>query len=65
MGPNGQTLIRMSRTRLATPDDPQGYFKGILHELAHAAFWATHGLGFAYAQQSIRFRFCEWAARPR
>ncbi|CAA9504979.1 MAG: hypothetical protein AVDCRST_MAG05-2670 [uncultured Rubrobacteraceae bacterium] len=51
MGPNGQTLIRMSRTRLATPDDPQGYFKGILHELAHAAFWATHGLGFAYAQQ--------------
>ncbi len=51
MGPNGQTLIRMSRTRLATPDDPKDYFKGILHELAHAAFWATHGLGFAYAQQ--------------
>jgi hypothetical protein len=51
MGPNGQTLIRMSRTRLATPDNPRGYLKGILHELAHAAFWATHGAGFAYAQQ--------------
>ena len=51
MGPNGQTLIRMSRSRLATPDNPQGFFKGILHELAHAAFWATHGAGFAYAQQ--------------
>ena len=51
MGPNGQTLIRMGRSRLATPDDPQGFFKGILHELAHAAFWATHGAGFAYAEQ--------------
>ena len=49
MGPNGQTLIRMGRSRLATPEDPQGFFKGILHELAHAAFWATHGVGFAYA----------------
>jgi hypothetical protein len=51
MGPNGQTLIRMGRTRLATPENPQGRFKGILHELGHAAFWATHGLGFAYAQE--------------
>jgi hypothetical protein len=51
MGPNGQTLIRMSSGRLATPDNPQGRFKGILHELGHAAFWATHGVGFAYAQQ--------------
>ena len=51
MGLNGQTLIGMSRTRLATPDDPKGYFKGILREVAHAVFWATHGLGFAYAQQ--------------
>jgi hypothetical protein len=49
MGPNGQTLIRMGRSRLATPDNPQGFFKGILHEAAHAAFWATHGAGFAYA----------------
>ncbi len=49
MGPNRQTLIRMARSRLATPDNPQGFFKGILHELAHAAFWATHGAGFAYA----------------
>ena len=51
MGPTGQTLIRMSRTRLATPDNPRGYFKGIFHELARAAFWATHGAGFACAQQ--------------
>ncbi len=51
MGPNGQTLIGMSRTRLATTDDPKDYFKGILRELAHAASWATHGLGFAHAQQ--------------
>ncbi len=51
MGPNGQTLIRMGRSRLATPDDPQGFFKGILHELAHAAFWATHGAGSAYAER--------------
>jgi hypothetical protein len=51
MGPNGQTLIRMGRSRLATPDDPRGFFKGILHELAHAAFWATHGVDFAYAQR--------------
>ena len=51
MGPNGQTLIRMGRSRLATPGNPQGFFKGILHELAHAAFWATHGVGSAYAQQ--------------
>ncbi len=51
MGPNRQTLIRMGRSRLATPDNPQGFFKGILHELAHAAFWATHGVGFAYAQR--------------
>jgi hypothetical protein len=51
MGPNGQTLIRMGRSRLATPDNPQGFFKGILHELAHAAFWATHGVDFAYAQR--------------
>jgi hypothetical protein len=49
MGPDGQTLIRMGRSRLATPDNPQGFFKGILHEGAHAAFWATHGAGFAYA----------------
>jgi hypothetical protein len=52
MGPNGQTLIRMSSSRLATPENPQGFFKGILHELGHAAFWATHGVGFAYAQQT-------------
>lgn len=51
MGPNGQTLIRMGRSRLATPENPQGFFKGILHELGHAAFWATHGVGFAYAAQ--------------
>lgn len=51
MGPNGQTLIRMGSRRLATPDNPQGFFKGILHELAHAAFWATHGAGFAYAER--------------
>lgn len=51
MGPNGQTLIRMGRSRLATPANPQGFFKGILHELAHAAFWATHGAGFVYAQR--------------
>jgi hypothetical protein len=51
MGPTGQTLIRMSSTRLATPDNPRGFFKGILHELAHAAFWATHRVGFAYAQR--------------
>jgi len=51
MGPNGQTLIRMSRTRLATPDNPQRYLKGILDELAHVAFRATPGAGFAYAQQ--------------
>ncbi len=51
MGPDGQTLIRMGRSRLATPADPQGFFKGILHEMAHAAFWATHGAGFAYAAQ--------------
>lgn len=50
MGPNGQTLIRMGRPRLATPANPQGRFKGILHELGHAAFWATHGIGFDYAQ---------------
>ena len=43
MGPDGQTLIRMGRSRLATPDDPKCFFKGILHEGAHAAFWATHG----------------------
>lgn len=50
MGPNRQTLVRMTSSRLATPDNnPQGFFKGILHELAHAAFWATHGAGFAYA----------------
>jgi hypothetical protein len=53
MGPNGQTLIRMGRSRLATPDNPQGFFKGILHEAAHAAFWATHGVGFAYAEQKV------------
>jgi hypothetical protein len=53
MGPNGQTLIRISSGRLATPDNPQGRFKGILHELGHAAFWATHGVGFAYAQQKV------------
>jgi hypothetical protein len=52
MGPTGQTLIRMGRSRLATPDDPRGFFKGILHELAHAAFWATHGVGFVYAQRN-------------
>ena len=51
MGPNGQTLIRMSRTCLATPDNPQGHLKGILYELAHASSWATRGAGFAYAQQ--------------
>ena len=51
MGPNRQTLIRMGRSRLATPDDPRGFFKGILHEAAHAAFWATHGAGFPYAEQ--------------
>ena len=51
MGPNGQTLIRMGRSRLATPENPQGFFKGILHELAHAAFWATHGKDFPYAAQ--------------
>jgi hypothetical protein len=51
MGPNRQTLIRMGRSRLATPDNPQGFFKGILHELGHAAFWATHGVGFAYAER--------------
>jgi hypothetical protein len=51
MGPNRQTLIRMSSGRLATPANPQGRFKGILHELGHAAFWGTHGVGFAYAQQ--------------
>jgi hypothetical protein len=50
-GPNGQTVIRMSSNRLATPQNPQGKFKGILHELAHAAFWATHGAGAAYAQR--------------
>jgi hypothetical protein len=52
MGPTGQTLIRMGRSRLATPDNPRGFFKGILHELAHAAFWATHGVGFVYAQRN-------------
>jgi len=51
MGPNGQTLIRMGRSRLATPDNPQGFFKGILHEMAHAAFWATHGVGVDYAER--------------
>jgi hypothetical protein len=51
MGPNKQTLIRMNRKRLATPENPQGRFKGILHELGHAAFWATHGAGAAYAQR--------------
>ncbi len=51
MGPDGQTLIRMGRSRLATPANPQGFFKGILHEVAHAAFWATHGAGSAYAAQ--------------
>lgn len=51
MGPNGQTLIRMDRSRLGTPENPQGFFKGILHELAHAAFWASHGAGFPYAAQ--------------
>ena len=51
MGPNGQTLIRMDRSRLGTPENPQGFFKGILHELAHAAFWATHGKDFPYAAQ--------------
>jgi Ca2+-binding RTX toxin-like protein len=34
-----------------TPDNPQGFFKGILHEMAHAAFWATHGAGFDYAER--------------
>jgi len=51
MGPNRQTLIRMGRSRLATPDNPRGFFKGILHEAAHAAFWATHGAGFTYAER--------------
>lgn len=51
MGPNRQTLIRMGRSRLTTTDNPQGFFKGILHEAAHAAFWATHGAGFPYAEQ--------------
>jgi hypothetical protein len=32
-------------------DNPQGFFKGILHEMAHAAFWATHGAGFDYAER--------------
>jgi hypothetical protein len=49
MGPPGQNLIRMGHTRLATPDNHQGFFKGILHEMAHSAFWATHGAGFDYA----------------
>jgi hypothetical protein len=52
MGPTGQTLIRMGCSRLATPDNPRGFFKGILYELAHAAFWATHGVGFVYAQRN-------------
>src|SRR3712207_8665930 len=34
MGPNRQTLIRMDRSRLATPDNPRGFFTGILHEAA-------------------------------
>ena len=42
---------RHYRGRLATPANPQERFEGILQELAHAAFWATHGVGFAYAQQ--------------
>ena len=51
MGPNRQTLISMGRSRLATPDNPRGFVKGILHEAAHAAFWATHGAGFPYAER--------------
>lgn len=51
MGPDKQTLIRMSSKRLATPQNPQGRFKGILHELGHAAFWATHGAGVVYSQR--------------
>jgi hypothetical protein len=51
MGPDRQTLIRMSSDRIATPENPQGRFKGILHELGHAAFWATHGAGFPYAER--------------
>ena len=42
---------RHYRGFLATPANPQERFEGILQELAHAAFWATHGVGFAYAQQ--------------
>src|SRR4028119_2139956 len=41
----------MYRSRLATPQNPQGFFKGILRELAHAAFWATHGKDFPYVAQ--------------
>jgi hypothetical protein len=41
----------MGRGRLATPDNTQGFFKCIQHELAHAAFWATHGADFAYAER--------------
>jgi hypothetical protein len=51
MGPHGQTLTRMVHTLLAAPDNPQHFFKGILHEMAHSAFWATHGAGFAYAER--------------
>jgi hypothetical protein len=51
MGPHKQNLIRMGHTRLAKPDNHQGFFKGILHEMAHSAFWATHGVGFAYAER--------------
>lgn len=49
--PPDAAIGRWGRSRLATPENPQGFFKGILHEVAHAAFWATHGVGFAYAER--------------
>jgi hypothetical protein len=42
-GPDGQTLVTMQNGLLRDPSDPQGRWKGLLHELAHDAFFATHG----------------------
>jgi hypothetical protein len=41
-------LIRMARYLLATPENPQGRFKGLHHELYHTAFGANHGGWLTY-----------------
>ncbi len=42
-GPDGQALVSLEIGLVASPTDPRGRWKGLLHELAHDAFWATHG----------------------